>query len=183
MLFILLGTFVAGIGAAGMVIVLYKFILNRPRPKGAVPIAAGCAMILLQIVLDYGWYSRATADFGNDVVVLQSAQGTSPLQPLSYIFPRTDRFLAIDKTSLQSNAALPGIKLATLFEAHKDGPTNTILQMIDCTGARRADWAGALPTTAQDLDGSAKWFDLSPSDPLIKAACNDKTNTLAKVEG
>ena len=37
MLFILLGTFIAGIGAAGAAIVVYKFILRRPRPRGPSP--------------------------------------------------------------------------------------------------------------------------------------------------
>ncbi|WP_119309436.1 hypothetical protein [Cohaesibacter haloalkalitolerans] len=173
MIFVLLGTFIAGIGAAGAVMVLYKFILHRPRPKGAVPVAAGIAMILLQIVLDYGWYSRATADFGDDVVVLQTREGTSLLQPLSFLFPRTDRFLALDKTSIKTNDALPGIKLATLFQAEKDGPTSTILQLIDCTGSRRADWSGTLPPTQEELQGKAKWFDLDKQDPLLIAACEE----------
>ncbi|WP_319530026.1 hypothetical protein [uncultured Cohaesibacter sp.] len=119
MLFILLGTFVAGIGAAGLAISLYKFVLRKPRPKWVVPTSAGVAMILLQVVLDYGWYSRATADFGDDIVVIQSAQGTSLLQPLSYIVPRTDRFLALDKRSIRTNDALPGLRLVSLFQPQR----------------------------------------------------------------
>nr|WP_321980560.1 hypothetical protein [uncultured Cohaesibacter sp.] len=173
MLFILLGTFIAGIGAAGAAVVFYKFILRRPRPKGAIPISAGVAMILLQIVLDYGWYSRATADFGDDVVVLRTAEGTSLLQPLSYIIPRTDRFLALNKASMRSNDNLPGIRLAELFQAEKDGPTTSIWQLIDCPGKRRADWTHTMPPTMQDLEGQAKWYALEESDPLFEAACED----------
>ena len=172
MLFTLLGTFVAGLGAAGFIILVYKFILNRPRPKGAVPIAAGIAMILLQIVLDYGWYGRAIADFGGDVVILRTSRGKSLLQPLSYIVPRTDRFLALDKTRMKTNSALPGIKMGTLFEIQKDGPTSTILQLIDCPNAKRADWSGALPLSSEEMTQRAKWFDLSKDDPLYLAACN-----------
>ena len=95
-------------------IVVYKFILRRPRPKGAIPISAGIAMILFQIVLDYGWYSRATADFGDDVVVLRTAEGKSLLQPLSYIIPRTDRFLALNKATMKSNNNLPACRGMTL---------------------------------------------------------------------
>ncbi|WP_316860491.1 hypothetical protein [uncultured Cohaesibacter sp.] len=171
MLFILLGTFIAGIGAAGFAILFYKYVLRRPRPKGAIPIAAGTAMILLQIVLDYGWYSRATHDFGEDVVVLQKAQGKSLLQPLSYIVPRTDRFLALDKASMKTNDNIPGIKLATLFEAKKDGPTTSIQQLVDCTGNRRADWTGDMPPSTSDLQANTTWFDLNSEDPLLNAVC------------
>lgn len=171
MLFILLGTFIAGIGAAGAAIVVYKFILRRPRPKGAIPISAGIAMILFQIILDYGWYSRATADFGDDVMVLRTAEGKSLLQPLSYIIPRTDRFLALNKATMKSNNNLPGIKLAELFQAEKDGPTTSIWQLIDCPGKRRADWTGVLPPTMHDLNDQAKWYALEEHDPLFTAAC------------
>ena len=171
MLFTLLGTLVAGVGAAGLIILIYKVILRRPRPKAAIPFAAAAGMMLLQIVLDYGWYSRATADFGDDVVVLRTAQGKSLLQPLSYIIPRTDRFLALDKTSLKTNDALPGIKLGTLFQAEKDGPSTKILQLIDCLKGRRADWAGGMPLSPEALAEKAKWFDLQGDDPLFAAAC------------
>lgn len=171
MLFTLLGTFIAGIGAAGMVILVYKYILRRERPKAAVPISAAAAMILLQVVLDYGWFSRATADFGNDVVVVRTSEGTSLLQPLSFIIPRTDRFLAFDKASLKTNDALPGIKMGTMFQAEKDGPTTQILQIFDCINARRADWSGNMPLDSEALAQKAKWFDLASGDPLYTAAC------------
>ena len=172
MLFVLLGTFIAGIGAAGAAVVVYKFILRRPRPKGAIPISAGIAMIALQIVLDYGWYSRATADFGDDVVVLQTAQGTSLLQPLSFLIPRTDRFLALNKTTIRTNENLPGIKLAEVFQAEKDGPTNSVLQLIDCPGKRRADWTGSMPPSMHDLESKTKWYSLDTEAPLLHAACD-----------
>nr|WP_321460673.1 hypothetical protein [uncultured Cohaesibacter sp.] len=171
MLFVLLGTIIAGVGAGGVAVIFYKYILRRPRPKGAIPIAAGLAMIAMQIILDYGWYRRATADFGADVVVLQTAEGKSPLQPLSYIIPRTDRFLALNKTTMRSNDTLPGIKLAEVFQVQKDGPTSTILQLIDCPGKRRADWSGSAAPSPDDLNDKAKWFDLTADDPLLAAAC------------
>ena len=171
MLFTLLGTFIAGIGAAGLAVLIFKYILRRPRPKAAIPIAAGSAMILLQIILDYGWYGRATADFDENLVILRKAQGSSLVQPLSFIIPRTDRFLALDKTTIKSNEAIPGVKLATLFQAEKDGPTRTILQMIDCTGSKRADWSSGQSLT-MDAIANAKWFTLESSDPLFQAVCD-----------
>ena len=171
MLFTLLGTFIAGIGAAGIVILVYKYILRRERPKVAVPAAAGITMILMQVVLDYGWYSRATADFDKDVIVLRTSEGTSLLQPLSFIIPRTDRFLAFDKASLKTNDSLPGIKMGTMFQVEKDGPTTQILQIFDCVNARRADWSGNMPLDSDVLAQKAKWFDLTSGDPLFAAAC------------
>ena len=171
MLFTLLGTFVAGVGAAGLAVLFFKYILNRPRPKAAIPLAAGVAMIGLQIVLDYGWYHRATADFGDDIVILQTAEGTSLLQPLSFIIPRTDRFLALDKTSIKSNQALPDIKLVALFEVKKDGLNSDILQLVDCKANKRADWSGDLPLSPENVSQKANWFNLSQNDPLSKAAC------------
>jgi hypothetical protein len=171
MLFILLATFIAGIGAAGFIALVYKYILKRPRPKSAIPISAGIAMILLQVVLDYGWFSRATSEFGDDVVVIRKSQGTSLLQPLSFIIPRTDRFLALDKTSLKTNDALPGIKMGILIEIQKDGPSHQILQLFDCPNARRADWSGDMPLSSDVLASKAKWFDLKAGDPLYTAAC------------
>lgn len=171
MLFLLLGTFVAGVGAAGIAILVYKYILRRPRPKATIPISAGVAMILMQVVLDYGWFARATADFGDDIVVISTAQGTSLVQPLSFIVPRTDRFLAFDKASIKTHDALPGIRMGTMFQAQKDGPTTEILQIFDCINARRADWSGAMPLDADSLATKAKWFEIPSGNPLYQAAC------------
>ena len=171
MLFTLLGTLIAGVGAAGFIILVYKYILRKPRPKSAVPFAAAAGMMLLQIVLDYGWYSRAIADFGDDVVVLRSSKGTSLVHPLSYIVPRTDRFLAFDKNSIRTNDTLPGIKLGALFQIEKDGPTTEILQLIDCLQARRADWSGDMPLSSEILAKKARWFPLEKAAPLYQAAC------------
>ncbi|PLW75621.1 hypothetical protein [Cohaesibacter celericrescens] len=171
MLFTLLGTLIAGVGAAGFIVLVYKYILRKPRPKAAIPFAAAAGMMLLQILLDYGWYARATADFGEDVVILRSSKGTSLVHPLSYIVPRTDRFLAFDKNSIRTNDTLPGIKLGALFQVEKEGPTTEILQLIDCLQARRADWSGEMPLSSQAMAEQAKWFDLESDDPLFVAAC------------
>ena len=94
------------------------------------------------------------------------------MQPLSFVIPRTDRFLALNKTSMKSNEDLPGIKLAELFQAEKDGPTSSIWQLVDCSAKRRADWQGDMPPTMQDINAKAKWFELETEAPLLHAVCD-----------
>ena len=97
MLFNLLGTFVAGIGAAGIAILILQIYSAHPeRPKAAVPSRCWLRMMILlqDLSLDYYWFSRATDDFEGDLVVVSTFEGKSLLQPLSYVIPRTDRFMA-----------------------------------------------------------------------------------------
>lgn len=169
MLFNLLGTFVAGIGAAGIAILIYKYILRIPRPKAVVPIAAGCAMILLQIVLDYYWFSRATDDFEGDLVVVSTFEGKSLLQPLSYVIPRTDRFIALEVATLKEHDSLPGVKLGTLHIIARDAPSGQRQQLFDCVNNKRADVTPDLSLTAADLQSKANWLDMP--NGWSEAAC------------
>ncbi|MCV6548517.1 MAG: hypothetical protein OIF56_14765 [Cohaesibacter sp.] len=160
MLFNLLGTFVAGIGAAGMIILAYKYILRIPRPKAAIPAAAGVVMILFQVFLDYGWFSRATADFEGDLVVVSTFEGKSLLQPLSYVIARTDRFIALEAATLKEHDKLPGVKLGTLHIIARDAPNGKRDQLFDCINNKRADVTPDLSLTATDLQTKTKWLDM-----------------------
>jgi hypothetical protein len=169
MLFNLLGTFVAGIGAAGIAILFYKYILRMPRPKAAIPVAAGGMMILFQVFLDYGWFSRATADFEDDLVVVSTFEGKSLLQPLSYVIPRTDRFIALEVATLKEHDSLPGVKLGTLHIIARDAPNGQRDQLFDCVNNKRADVTPGLSLTAADLQSKAKWLDMP--NGWSEAAC------------
>ncbi|MCT4654500.1 MAG: hypothetical protein N4A65_01685 [Cohaesibacter sp.] len=163
MLFNLLGTFVAGIGAAGIAILFYKYILRRERPKAAIPVAAGAVMILFQVFLDYGWFSRATADFGDDLVVVSTFEGKSLLQPLSYIIPRTDRFIALEATTLKEHERLPGVKLGILHIIARDAPNGKREQLFDCVNAKRADITADLDLANKEVIAKANWLDMPRS--------------------
>jgi hypothetical protein len=169
MLFNLLGTFVAGIGAAGIAILFYKYILRRDRPKAAIPVAAGGMMILFQVFLDYGWFSRATADFEDDLVVISTFEGKSLLQPLSYIIPRTDRFVALEVATIKEHDNLPGIKLAKFHVIARDFPKKEFLELIDCSAGRHLSVTPNLDLSSKEQLTAAKWNDLPPS--WSQAAC------------
>ncbi len=76
----LIATIVAGIAAAGLMMVITRASGGR-LPKWLTPVAAGAAMIAATIANEYGWYGRTADNLPEDFVIvepLKARRSTGP---------------------------------------------------------------------------------------------------------
>ena len=91
----LIATIFAGIGGAGIALMLRK-LTKKTAPKWLVPVFAGAAMLGFQIQGEYDWYHHQASLLPEGVVVVKTVQEEAPWRPWSYVFPQTLRFIAAD---------------------------------------------------------------------------------------
>ncbi|MCB2102361.1 MAG: hypothetical protein KDE22_15900 [Rhodobacterales bacterium] len=157
-------------GVAGLIHMGYRVTGRRP-PRWAMPLGAGLSMVVFMIWNEYSWLSRTVETLPDTVTVVETHTYTAPWQPWTYVFPRVDRFLAVDKAEFQHNPNLPGLVLARSFRIKRNDATLTVQHLFDCTKGRRADLS---PGTAFGQDGmpeNPEWHEMTANDPLLVAVC------------
>ncbi len=160
----LIATFAAGLGAAGVVLLLNMATRGR-LPRWAMPVAAGAAMIGVGISNEYGWGGRTAAQLPEGVVVIETVTESDWYRPWSFVVPMTTRLAALDTASTRTNPAAPDLRLADLYLFARWRPAAMIPQLIDCAGASRADVTDA----ALADPAAADWRPANAA--LIDAAC------------
>ena len=165
----LIATFAAGIGAAGLVLVINIATRNR-LPRWAMPVAAGVAMIGVGIANEVSWGTRTAEGLPEGVVVVETIAETAWYRPWSYVAPPTVRLVALDTRSVQTNAEAPGVKLVELYLFARWQPTSRVPQLLSCAEATRADVSDAALADA----ATANW---RPADKLlIEHACKEEAD-------
>ncbi|SFP41372.1 hypothetical protein [Tranquillimonas alkanivorans] len=166
----LLGVIFAG--ASGALVV---FAANRATggrlPRWLMPAVAGLAMIAATISLEYTWYSRTVAALPEGLVIADTVEERAIYRPWTYLAPYTDRFVALDRTSVQTNPDRPGERIANLYFFGRWAPLRQVPVAFDCTRNRRAplvEGAGIAPDG--HIEG-AGWMQAPADDPLLAAAC------------
>lgn len=159
----LIAVFVAGFAGAGGMLVVARLARGR-LPRWLVPLAAGGAMFVAAITLEYGWAGRTMASLPEGMIVAQSVDSSAPWRPWTYLVPMTDRFVAVDTRALRTNANDPALLMADLYFFGRWRPVQSVEVMVDCTTNRRADPALG--------DGSAPlWRDAGADDPVVSTVC------------
>ena len=161
----LMATFCAGIGMAGATLLLG--LVWKSMPRWLIPAAGGLAMIGFTIWSEYSWGGRTIDGLPEGLQTVETRADTYPWKPWTYAFPQTTRVLAVDTSSVQTNAEAPGVMLVDLYVFARWRATATIPQLIDCTGHARADVSDAALGDPQ----TAAWHELGAADPLITAVC------------
>lgn len=95
----LLAVFSAGLGGAGIALFLRKII--KRLPKWLIPCFAGIAMLAMQISSEYYWYPNSLKQLPQESHIIAHNDEKQWWRPWTYIFPVTDRFIAIDTTNLK----------------------------------------------------------------------------------
>lgn len=126
----LIATVFAGLGAAGVMLGL-RFIFKK-SPKWLVPAAAGLGMLLFQVYSEYTWFNHTRSLLPKNTVVVAEIGETAFYKPWSYIKPQVLKFVAVDtdkvlfadddKTVLQTN----------LYFFERRMSANTWPVLIDC---------------------------------------------------
>lgn len=159
----LIAVFMAGFAGAGVMLILSKLSGGR-LPRWLVPVGAGAAMLATGISSEYSWYGRTTANLPEGLTVAQSIQSSAVWRPWTYVAPMTDRFVAVDTSSLRANADTADLFMADIYFFGRWKPVKSVEIMVDCAGLRRAD-----PVLG---DGSAPlWREVGADDPLVQTVC------------
>ena len=82
----LIATFFAGVGAAGLVL-LINMITRGRLPKWSMPVAAGLAMIALTVSNEYTWGTRTAEGLPTGVEVIDTVTTTKWYQPRPSYYP------------------------------------------------------------------------------------------------
>ena len=165
----LIASFVAGFGAAGLVLVINMLTGNR-LPKWIMPVAAGLTMISFAIWSEYSWAARTQAALPEGVEVIDTVEVSRIWKPWTYIVPQTTRIMAADVSGVRDNDSVQGTRLIDLYLYERWQAPGTVMQLVNCD-----DPARALVTDAAlaDPEEAANWLSVTREDPIYGAACTD----------
>lgn len=166
----LIATFVAGLAAAGLVMLLNHAVGGR-LPKWFAPVAAGLAMIGVTIGSEYGWYNRTTAKFPEGVEVVQTVESRALYRPWTYARPFVERFIALDTHSLRSHSAHPGQVMADTYFYGRWSAVNKMTVLADCSEWRRAALIDGVTFAEDGSISGIEWVKAEASDPLMSSIC------------
>lgn len=166
MFFELIAIFVAGLGAAGLALLIGH--LSRGRlPRSFVPILAGLAMILYAIWSEYSWAARTLKTLPDTFEVVNAVEEVKFWKPWTYVVPQVTRMMVLDRAGVQTNPAVPEILLVEVYLFGRWAAPIKRPQLVDCAKAARAD----VSETALADPAQAEWVIAGKDDPLIGALC------------
>ncbi len=159
----LIATFIAGLGAAGIALLLRKLSANR-LPPGITPTLAGLGMLGFQLVTEYQWFTHQQQRLPASLEVVMTVEETTPWRPWSYLVPQITRFMAADRATISKNQLNPDIMLVDLYLFAPHTSAVLIKQLLNCRSGKTADF---------DPDNSAippaeKWYDLPAGNQLLQ---------------
>lgn len=162
MLWELIATVSAGLGAAGIALMLR--LLFKRLPRSLIPAAAGLGMLLFQVYSEYTWFQHTRSLLPASTVVVAEFPQTAFYKPWSYYRPQVLKFAAVDRNN---TAALPHNpqQLQThlyLFERRMSAHSWPLL--IDCQTRLQAN----LPAAGQQPD----WQQTEYSHRIAEALCS-----------
>ncbi|QBL09500.1 hypothetical protein E0Z06_08255 [Rheinheimera sp. D18] len=166
----LIATIFAGLGAAGIALLLRKLSRNR-APRWLVPVFAGAAMLGFQIQGEYSWYQYQAQRLPSGVVVVKAIQQQTPWRPWSYLYPQTLRFIAADIANASANTKNPDVKLVDLYFFERRAMARRVPVVLHCTKHARADFNQQLDIPLSDAPLNGQWQQLDADDALISAVC------------
>ncbi|WP_215399112.1 hypothetical protein [Rheinheimera oceanensis] len=170
MLWELIATVFAGLGAAGIALLLRKLSKNR-APRWLIPVFAGTAMLGFQIQSEYTWYQHTASRLPTGVVVIKKIEQQTAWRPWSYLYPQTLRFIAADVANASANNINPQVKLVDLYFFERRAQARRVPQVVHCLQHAQADFSTQLQVPEGSTAVDAGWKKLSSDDPLISALC------------
>ncbi|MEZ5933875.1 MAG: hypothetical protein R3F54_18380 [Alphaproteobacteria bacterium] len=172
MLFNLIGMVVAGVAAAGCVLLACRLVRKRP-PKWLLPMVAGAAMLSFHLWNEYSWFDRVTRGLPERMQVAERYTYESLLQPWTLLVPRINRFTAVDRGSIRRNERAPGYVMADILLVKRLDPAVKLTQLYDCRQARRTDILSSTEVDERGLPVNASWIDTERDHAVFRAICDE----------
>ncbi|GAB5437149.1 hypothetical protein [Falsiruegeria mediterranea] len=165
----LIATVFAGLAAAGVMMLVGRWVPGLPR--WLTPVVAGAAMIAVTIASEYGWYERTRASLPAEFEVIETVENRAMYRPWTYVVPFVDRFAAVDTASIQTHGTRPDQRLAELYFMGRWAPVSKLPVAVDCAGSRRANLADGVEFDSDGNVSGASWISVSPDDSVVAAVC------------
>lgn len=166
----LIAIFIAGIAAAGLTLLVNRFLGGR-LPRWMAPVAAGGVMILVAVFSEYGWYSRTEAALPEGLVVAHTVEEKALYRPWTYVWPYVDRFFAVDTATVRTHPKHAGIKLNHVYFFGRWAPVKEMMVLTDCVAGKRAALADAISFEADGSIDGTQWVTVPPEDPILTTVC------------
>ncbi|MEQ5800987.1 hypothetical protein [Halomonas sp. H10-9-1] len=99
MIWHLIGAIFAGLGAAGIGLLLRK-VSGKRLPRWIIPALGGLGMLAYQIQAEYSWYEHKRSLLPESARVVQAEQDAMFWRPWTYLFPMTTAFSVVDKQGM-----------------------------------------------------------------------------------
>lgn len=161
MLWEFIATAAAGLGAAGIMMMLRT--LFKRIPKGLVPAAAGLGMLLFQIHSEYTWFEHTRSRLPESAVVVAEFPQTVFYKPWSYYRPQVLKFVAVDRATSRAQPGADHEIQTTLYLFERRMSAHTWPVLINCRTRRQAN----IPADG----GVPHWQQTAYSDRIAAALC------------
>ncbi|RFC63047.1 hypothetical protein DYI37_13990 [Fulvimarina endophytica] len=135
MLFELVAAITLALGIGGLAYGLRRISGGR-LPKTVIPVAAALALVAFAIWGDYSWASRTASALPARVVVVDELGESNVWRPWSYLFPVTERLVALDEGSVRPEANDSGLVRADLYFIERRQAARKSTISVDCASPR-----------------------------------------------
>ncbi len=170
MLIGLFGTLILGIAVVGCLMFVNK-LTGKRLPRWIFPVGAAIGMLTFHIWNEYTWFERTASELPAHVAVGETYTTSNMLQPWTYVFPRINRFSAVDLASLRTNDKAPGYRLVEVYLATRFTPTAVTRQLFDCETPRRMLVSASQEFGDDGLPKDPVWENLPADDRLRTEVC------------
>lgn len=170
MLWELLATVFAGLGAAGVALALRAFTRKR-LPVWTVPAFAGGAMLAFQIFSEYTWFAHQKSLLPEDVSVVLTVEETAIWRPWTFLYPQTVRFIAVRVGAGAVNKINRDLVMADLYLFERRMAARQVPQIFHCGANARTELTQDLAIPAQGAKLDDTWVPLTPDDELLRSVC------------
>ena len=158
MIWNLVATAFAGLGAAGVALIL-RFLSRKKLPKWIIPAFAGVGMLTYQIYIEYTALDLIKSRLPQGVEVLETETESMVWRPWTYLFPMETAFTALDVANADSRTLESGEQVVQFvlyrFEKHHVTQARPQGYLLNCANreAVRLDEEGR--PMASPVDGMA----------------------------
>lgn len=174
MIWQLIATVVAGVGAAGIALLLIKLSANR-LPRYLTPLFAGIGMLSFLIYTEYQWFSHQQSLLPANVRVVQQIEETTWWRPWSYVWPQVTRFMAADFNSIEQNRINPAVLMVDIYLFAERTPAVASKQLVHCGWQKRQDFTKTSQIPATDAVPDEHWFSLPTGNSLLDTCAQGKS--------
>lgn len=170
MLLELIATIVVGFGVGGIMLLINKATRGQ-LPRFLTPALAGLSMIGFTIWSEYSWAGRTEGNLPRGVEVAWENAESVFYRPWTYLFPQTNRMLAVDVAGARTNDDHPGQRMVDLYLLGRWAPNRRVTVVMDCNAGRRADLLEGAEIGPDGAVHNATWVEVRRDDPVFETAC------------
>jgi hypothetical protein len=159
----------AGFGLLGLVFALDR-LTGRRLPRWAYPAAVGLGLLSYTVWSEYTWPERAIVP-GTGYVEASRNQVSTWYRPWTYIWPQSNRLIAVDHRFTRRHDQAPDLVLTRIALLARWMPEFGYLVVFDCAERARADLLAGVELRDDGTLEGASWVQLEADDPVLRTAC------------